>query len=251
MGYNTCDAIQASTAKSLYNMMSIPFEKVDGKGVSLNDLQFSDATAGRATSADQIKLWVVQENGSYDYETWYYQSAKNGWLLSGGKTTDTFDSKYPNGLPAGTTFWYKSAQRAVAGTLTTSGAVAADESVTVTIKRDSYNFVGYPYPVALNLNDANMVNWGDAVSGRATSADQIKLWLPKDDGSYDYETWYYQSAKNGWLLSGGKATDTFQSVHPEGVKVGTGFWYKAAAKSGSETFDVTFISPLAPTESAE
>ena len=240
--------MQASSADRMFNMMSIPFEGVDGKGISLNAIQFSNLTPNaRAANADQISLWALRPDGTYNYESWYAKtvSGVTGWYaLNGGAA---FDTVYPNGLPAGTTFWYKPVKKSTgAGAMTASGAVVGDETVTKTIKRDSFNFVGSPYPVALNLNDLNMVDWGEAVANaRAANADQIQLWIKQQDGSFNYESWYIKSVSGikGWYALNGGAK--FEDVHPKGVIVGTGFWYKAKAKSGSESFDITFKSPLA------
>ena len=242
MGYNTCTETQASTANNLYSMMALPFEKVDGKGLSLNDLQFSNGKSGRSTAADHIKLWVMMPSGSFDYEDWYNAGGTTGWKATSGGAS--FDEAYSDGLPAGTVFWYIATKRADAGNVTVSGAVVSDESVTKTITRGQYNFVSYPYPVALKLNDKTQVDWGNAASGRSTAADHIKLWVYNEStGAYDYEDWYNAGA-TGWKATSGGAT--FESKHPNGVVVGTGFWYSAYNKAGlSETFDITFKSPLA------
>ena len=242
VGYNTCAEMQASTSEAMFNMMSIPFEGCDGKGISLNDLNFSNGSASsRPANADTIMLWVVQPNGEYDYEAWTHKTT--GWMSSADGTS--FDSKYPNGLPAGTTFWYKAAKRADAGSLTTSGAIVSDASVVKTIKRNSYNFVGYPYPVAFKLNDTTQVDWGEAAtSSRPAQADTIMLWVLQDSGTYDYEAYTKKSA--GWTSQSNG--NLFEVNHKDGVTVGTGFWYKATTKSGSDNFDVTFKSPLALSE---
>lgn len=245
VGYNTLSELQASSAKKLYNMLSIPFTAVDGKGISLDDLVFSNGkSASMSGSADQIKLWVLDENGVYTYQDWYHSTS--GWKgLSDSIKGLTCAQVYPNGLEAGTVFWYVATKRAVAGTYTTSGAVDSEVSVTRTIKRDSYNFVSYPYPTPLKLNDSNSVDWGAAAkSSMSGSADKIYLWVYDEaSGEYTYEIWYVKSS--GWVgLSDAVKNKTFEDVYPNGVKVGTGFWYVAKSKSGSESFDITFKSPL-------
>ena len=241
VGYNTCSEMQTSATEQKLNMMAIPFSAVDGKGISLNDLVFSNPKASsRATQADQILLWVYSDKSQkYEYEYWYRKST--GWFaVSGGAD---FDVAYPNGLPAGTTFWYNAYKKTGAETLTTSGAVCEDQQVVRNVLRDSLNFVSFPYPVALKLNDKTQADWGTAVaSSRATQADQIMLWVYNaQTDKYEYEYYYLKSS--GWTaVSGGNA---FEINHPNGVTVGTGFWYKAYKKSGSTDFDITFKSPLA------
>ena len=243
VGYNTCSEMQASASENMFNLMAIPFENTNGKGVSLNDLKFSNPTANaRFANADQIQLWVKNEStGVYGYEIWFLKST--GWFaVSGGAS---FDETYKDGLPAGTAFWYRSAKKTggVAGNLTSAGAVVGDDIVKRTIVRDDFNFVSYPYPVPLMLNDAEMVDWGECVANaRFANADQIQLWVKNEaTGVYVYEIYYKTSS--GWkAVSGG---NLFEVNHPNGVSVGTGFWYKAKAKSGSESFDITFKSPLA------
>ena len=232
--------MQASETESLYNLLSLPFEAVDGKGISLDDINFSNGSvSARAANADTIMLWVDKGEGVFDYENWTHKST--GWIKVG--TSDGFADCYPDGLPVGTAFWYKAAKRAVAGTATVSGAVCPDDYVEMEIIRDQYNFVSFPYPTALKLNDANQVDWGDAsTSARAAQADTIMLWVKKGNGQYDYENFTKKSA--GWTCVA--TGNLFEDEYPDGVAVGTGFWYKPYNKAGaSATFKVKFTSPLA------
>ena len=75
------------------------------------------------------------------------------------------------------------------------------------------------------------------------NADQIKLWLYSDAvGQYDYESWFKKSG--GWY-SVKSTTTKFETAHPNGVIVGTGFWYYPKNKAEkSDNFDITFKSPL-------
>ena len=225
-------------------MLAIPFENTNGKGVSLNDLKFSNPKAAiGALNADQIKLWVWDESKqSYDYESWFLKSS--GWYNV--KTTSlSFDKAYENGLPPGTVFWYAPYPKDAPETYTSSGEVSPDVSVVRTIWRKGYNFVSYPYPTPLNLNDANQVDWGNCTSALgAANADQIKLWVYDETvEQYNYESWY---KKTGGWYSVKSTTTKFETLHPNGVTVGTGFWYYPKDKAGlSETFDITFKSPIA------
>ena len=212
----------------LFNLISIPFEKVDGKGLSLNDLVFSEGKAGKKSAADQIYLWVTN-----DYEKYYH--ASDGWKTMGTDATP-FDKNYPNGVPAGTALWYKPAKRAAAGTATCSGAINPDAHTTITINRGKMNFVAMPYPVNLKLDDSNQIDWGGAGKGKKSAADQVYIWVDND-----YEKYYLSS--DGW-----KSMDVdgamFAAKHPDGIAVGEGFWLVTKTKTGSETYDITFYSPV-------
>ena len=242
VGYNTCSELQASDSVEMYSMLAIPFEGVDGKGISLNSLNFSNPTKNNSsTKADRIMLWVKDEKGIYDYET-FYLTKSSGWRNA--ETMEYVDDEYQNGLPAGTTFWYVSPAKATAaGTMTTSGAVMGDSYDVKTISRGQYNFVSFPYPVGLKLNDSTMVNWGNAVKNNgSTKADMIMLWLYNEESKeFDYVT-YYLTKSNGWRNA--TTLEYFQNEHPNGVTVGTGFWYNAQPSTDSDTFDITFYSPL-------
>ena len=249
VGYNTCNETQFSTdnASRKYSLLALPFEKVDGKGLSLNDLNFSTFKAAISlANADQILLWVLDpETKTYDYETWFRKSA--GWY-SAKSTSTTFDSVYQDGLPSGTVYWFAPYPGKVAPDVTTSGAVPSDTQVVKTLYRDQYNFVSYPYPCPLQLNNAEQVDWGNCTSAISlANADQIMIWVYLESSEeYDYETYFKKSG--GWY-SAKSTSKKFEEIHPEGVKVGTGFWYKPKEKAGlSETFDITFKSPIVSAE---
>ena len=239
VGYNVCNETQASETEETYSLMAIPFEGVAGKGVKLDDIAFSNLSSGRASKADHILLWVKQADGSYNYEDWYCAGGETGWKCTDGTL---FADRYPDGLPVGTTFWYNAAKKegGIASSVTTSGAVSSDEYVKRGILRGQYNFVSYPYPTALKLDDADQVDWGESASGRASKADHILMWVKQADGSYNYDDCY--NTGNGWKCTDGTM---FAEKYPNGIAVGTGFWIDAAAKEGSDSFDVTFKSPLA------
>ena len=230
-----CNETQASETEVMYSLLAFPFDSVDGKGLTFDDLTFSNPSTGRASKADHIKLWVMQDNGIYDYEEWY--NTGNGWKCGDGSE---FADKHPNGLPVGTTFWYKSAMKVTASTVTTSGAVSSDEYVKREIIRGQYNFISYPYPTPLKLDNQDQVDWGDSLTGRASRADHIKIWVRQANGVYDYDECY--NTGSGWKCADGTM---FAEKYPNGITVGTGFWYKAATAEGaSESFEITFKSPL-------
>ena len=246
MGYNTFTEVQSSTTESMYNLMAVPFMKVGSdKGFMLSDFNFPNQICnGRANQADQILLWVWKEDEQQmNYETWYKAKKADPWKLI-GDTTATFEGMHPQGLEAGTVFWYKSYKKSALDTFTCSGEVLEDAHKTVTVLRDSYNFVSYPYPVAFDITDENQVNWGNQIcNGRSNQADQLLIWAKQEDGSYNYETWYKAKKEESWKLIGDSQA-TFASKHPNGLPAGSGFWFKAYKKAGVTTNDITFYSPI-------
>jgi hypothetical protein len=223
-------------------LIGLPFENINGTGnFSFNELAFSALTGAlSASKSDQIWLWVADSEGNYNYETWRYRNAANGWLrMSDGAK---FDTVYPNGVPAGTAFWFAAYNSSEGKTLTTSGNVIAEDTE-VTIDRGQFQFVSYPYPTNLKLNDATVMDSSNCTGAlSASKSDQIWFWIADSEGNYNYETWRYRNAANGWLRMSDGAK--FQDVYPNGIAVGSGFWYSSCDNGGSETYTITFKSPL-------
>ena len=235
----------ASSAENKLTLMSIPFTRVDGKGISLNDLVISNFKKSPSpASADQIWLWVDKGDGVWGYEEWFLNNNAK-WMRTTSVST-SFDSEYKDGLPSGTAFWYRSYKDNNPRTLTTSGAVDSDVKVEPTIICNEYNFVSFPYPVALKLNDETMADWSNSKkSPSPASADQIMLWVDKGGGVWGYEEWFLNNSRK-WMRTTSVST-SFESVHPNGVVVGTGFWYLARSQTGKTSFTITFKSPLEKT----
>ena len=235
VGFNT-DTITATK----FNMVSVPFEGTDGNGFKINDCLSGLNLVGTdsAFTADQIQIWDAA-TGAYD--NWYYYNNNDqytGWwdVKTGEKL---FESVYPNGLPAGSAFWYKSAAAATQnGSVTVADQVPEAEAVDVEILKGKFNMVAYPWPMGFKLNDANAVSWAGATgTDSAFTADQIQIW---DAATGAYENWYYYNNNDqytGWwdVKTGEKL---FESVYPNGLPAGKPFWYKAAAGEGS--FEINF-----------
>ena len=151
-----------------------------------------------------------------------------------------FEDDYPNGLPAGSAFWYKSAAGATKnGVLTVSGQVFNGASVDFEILPGKFNMVANAYPVALKLNDSAQVDWKNSHgTDNAATADLIQIW---DATTGSYDNWYYYDNNDEWTGWWDEITATkmFEDVYPTGLPVGKPFWYKAAATGGS-AFDITF-----------
>ena len=235
VGYNT-DTITAMK----FSMLAVPFESTNDDGYKLNECLAGINLTGteEASTADQIQFWNA---ASGTYENWFYYDAGDEWtgwwdVITGNSL---FEDVYPNGLPAGTAFWYKSAATAANnGTATVSGQVPDAATVDFEILRGKFNMVASAYPVALKLNDANQVVWTGATgSEEASTSDQIQIW---DATTGTYENWFYYDAGDEWtgwwdVITG---NSLFEDVYPNGLAIGKPFWYKAYAGTGS--FDITF-----------
>ena len=265
VGYSTKADFAASATDAAYTMMSIPFEAVDGKGISLNDLQFANLAYSKylPTQCDQIWLWVKLDSGNWDYEKWRFKSPEDGWITVGAITKGgvpygvgtAFDTVYPDGIPVGSAFWFRAYNKATPRTFTASGQVLS-ENVSRTINRGQFQFVGLPYPTNLKLNgeDKNVDSTNCSNNKYLpTSCDQIWFWTEKPDKTWDYEKWRYRSPEDGWVSVGAitkeggshAAGTPFQTVYPDGVSVASGFWFNSYNKAGaSSTYDLNFISPI-------
>ena len=253
------DGMASSTSENKYNMMSVPFEAVDGTGVSLNDINFAGATyALAAGSADQVQLWKPDVQ---NYEKFYYYGypGYEAQLPPEWKTVvgnNGFDTVHPEGIAPGTVFWYYSFKtaKAVDQAMTTSGAVPAEsyQAFTITHKvgENTYYFVANPYPVNTDFSwDGSDVDWGKATYALAAgSADQILIW---DASKQNYEKYYFygypgyeSQLKPEWKSIVGNRS--FSADYPNGLPAGTGFWYYAFAATGSAVEQtIKFNSPLA------
>ena len=249
VGYAVKDdiSLKMDANKYAFTLMGLPFKSMKANGNwSLNDLAFSKLTGVnlKAGESDQIWLWVDKGDGNYDYELWRYRNATYGWVSVSSSSTK-FDTVHSDGLPAGTAFWFAAYNPDEAVTLNNSGEVgAADREVT--LQRGKFQFVSYPFPTNLKLNDPNMMDSSNCVGVnlKAAESDQIWFWVQKEDGTWDYELWRYRNATYGWVSVASSSTK-FESVHPNGVSVGAGFWYQSYDNGGSPTYTIKFKSPLA------
>ena len=253
------DAMVSDTAKNKYNMMSVPFEAVDGKGVSLNEINFANATYTTAAgSSDIVMFWKPE---AQTYEQYYYYGVKGyetqlppTWRLIGASAAEaSYDYQHPEGMEPGTVFWYQSFKTASAvnQSMTSAGAVASDpyETFTITHKvgKNTYYFISNPYPSELDVTwDGGQVVWStDATySTAAGSADIIMVW---DAEVQNYVQYYFYGVKGyesqlkpAWRLVGGTQSDVLTSI-----PAGTGFWYYAYQATGADKVQtIQFNSPL-------
>ena len=238
--------ITENITKAKFNMIGFNFTSVDGKsGVQLKDMTGTGIHGAEMTGdADQIRIW---DPATGTYENWYYyvddSHEWDGWydLLTQSKL---FEDVHPEGLANGMAAWYLSATGSQGGTASIAGAVDTANSVTLTLTKGKFNMIGNPFPVGLQLNNADQVTWENAKGAEMTGdADQIRIW---DSATGTYENWYYyvddSHEWDGWydLLTQSKL---FEDVHPNGLAAGVPCWYLSAATVGG-TFDVTFKTPL-------
>ena len=99
------DFVKFTVVRDQYNFFSYPypvaFKPWDSKMVNWGEAKSGITSA----QADNIKLWVYQEDlKRYDYLTYFYNSAKK-WKCTNSKYS-TIDVDFPNGLPVGIGFWY-------------------------------------------------------------------------------------------------------------------------------------------------
>ena len=238
VGYNAMPIVADG-----YNMFSVPFEGVgDNTGWKLNECLSGVNLTGAESDADAdwVMLWnpvtSIYENYFYyvepthEYDGW--------WDVATGNMM--FEDNYPNGLPAGSSFWYLAKAATTGATATFAGQVPAAETVAQTVNRGSYNLFACPYPINLKLNDATQVSWGDAIGAEVDAeADWIMLWNPTTSV---YENYFYyveptHEYDGWWDVATGNMM--FEDNYPNGLEVGQPFWYLAKGTAG-ETFTVTF-----------
>ena len=96
--------VTVSAAPTQSTMVSVPFTGVDGSGVSVYDFTFENRIPGEGERCDWIKIWYTEESGDCGYNEFFYYEDAEMWL-----TIDEipFEEVYPDGLPAGTAFWYE------------------------------------------------------------------------------------------------------------------------------------------------
>ena len=259
VGYMT-DGMASSTSENKYNMMSVPFEAVDGKGISLNEIKFANQTVNTAfTAADRVMFWKPDIQDYEQYYHWGYQNFQDQippvWKKVG---TDTlYDTDHPEGIAPGTVFWYYSQVTAssLEQAMTVSGQVPGDPILTFDIThkagkgKSTYYFIANPFPSNANIawNDSDVI-WGAATPNSAfTAADRIMIWDASIQDYVQYYLWGYAGFEEQvtplWKKVG---TDTlFSEDYKDGLPAGTGFWYYAQEeKSTDKVQTVTFKSPL-------
>ena len=268
VGYVNADTMSTvvDQNKKAFTLMGIPFRGLNATGnISLNDLVFSDAKFNRSPTPvsgnvpDQIWLWVDTGKGVWNYKQFYFKGtslAAAAWY-DVGNTTVSFDSLYPNGIPAGTGFWFCRDTPATPITMTASGEVSSIDR-DVTIMRGKFQFVSCPFPMRLKLNDKTMLDASKCAFNRSptpvsgTTPDQIWLWVDLGNGNWNYKQFYFKgtSAAAAAWYDVGNTTVSFDSLYPDGIPLCAGFWFYSSEKNSGEDYTITFKSPI-PQSTAE
>ena len=223
-----------------FNMLGGTFTGVGKAGYSLNrDFKGENLTAGPdSLSADTI---LIHNAATGIYTTYYLYEGDGeypaGWYNAGSE--EWFDDDYPNGLPAGSSFWYVAKATTVNAKVTFSGDVPMGASYTKNLVRGEFNMVASPYPVALKLNDAAQVTLTGATAGAGSdTADTIKI---HDATTGGYTTYYLYEGDGtyqaGWYNA--VSDELFEDDFPNGLPAGKPFWY--VAKAGTGDFSITFL----------
>lgn len=203
------------------------FNTVGGDAIDLNDMTFPGITGTDSESTcDLIQVWNPATSGYTIY--WYYYedgAVDIGWY-------GTLDEETT--LPAGTAFWYK-AKAGDGKQMTQSGAVESDADVTFNLTSGKYNMCINPYPTAIDLNDADTVEFKNVTGTDSESTcDLIQVWNPATSG-YTIFWNYYEDGVDadqfGWYGTLDEETT---------LPAGTAFWYKAKVGSGKA---ITFKKP--------
>ena len=219
-------------------MVAGTFNSVDGSGFQLNrDLVVGNVTGSDYSgAADQILLWNASDS-SYTYYYYYDDGTEAGWSNVVGD--EYFEDENPDGLPAGSAFWYLAKDNDSTLTTTFSGAVENDEDVTINLTGGNFNMVASAYPTSLQLNDNTQVEWTNVTgSDYSGAADQILLWNAADS-SYTYYYYYDDGTEAGW--SNVVGDEYFEDENPNGLPAGTPFWYLAKDGTGKAvTFKKNF-----------
>ena len=228
VGYKTADL-----AAGNFNMYAVPFTGVGGGGFQLNSSAFSGDSfgAGGLGAADWVMLWVP---AIFDYEVYYKYDEDGLWYAVKGD--NLFEENYPDGLPVGTAFWYQS-RGTSDGNITIAGEVPTASTLSATVTCRNFNTLAYPYPVNFFLNDNTQVDWSDAYgAGGLGAADWVMLWVP---AIFDYEVYYKYDEDGLWYAV--KGDNLFEVNYPDGLPVGTAFWYQSREPDTLKTsFEVIF-----------
>jgi hypothetical protein len=226
-----------------YNMIGGNFTAIGTDGFCLNsDFTGANLTAGGGVlDSDTILIYDANTSG---YTTYYLYEGdpdyQAGWYNAG--SDELFETDYPNGLPAGSAFWYRAKAETTDAKVVFSGEVPTDASYTRGLVRGKFNMVMSPYPVALDLNDAAQVTLvGATAGGGVLDSDTILIY---DANTSGYTTYYLYEGdpdyQAGWYNAG--SDELFETDYPDGLPAGTPFWYRA--KAGTGDFSITFLKPF-------
>ena len=224
-----------------FNAMSIPFTATGSDKATLEGcLNFSNAVAGWGSNdADTIQVWDPTTSMYATYYLYDDNGVPGGWWND--ETQEAFESDFPQGLEPGFSFWYLAQPNSGALSMTQSGQVPDFATVPFAITKGKFNAISYPFPVGLNLDDSDQVEWGNAVAGMGSNdADTIQVW---DATTSMYATYYLyddNGTPGGWWND--ETQEAFSTDFPNGLPAGNFVWYLAQPSATAQT--VTFKNPV-------
>ena len=95
------DIRSTSAASQVFTLLSVPFTGVTTANVSADSLQFTGVCRGDGPVAcDFIQFW----DGNGDFNSYYCYADDGLWYNA--VTDELLTDDYPDGIAAGTPFWY-------------------------------------------------------------------------------------------------------------------------------------------------
>lgn len=238
VGYNS-----STLAAGKYNLVSIPFAGVSGGTQKLTEAMSGTWLGGDTyEEGDNIRVWNPAVQG---YTIYYYYTDSShewdGWYDMAGMNYFDDCAENAGGLEAGFNFWYQS-KGATSPTVTTSGAIAPEDDISVTVYGGAFTLLANPFPIAFQPNTKTQVDWGEIKGGDTyEDGDNIRIW---DASVQGYSIYYYYTDSthewDGWYDMAGM--NYFEDVVPNGIAAGDAFWYQSKAPKGTN-HTIKFYNP--------
>jgi hypothetical protein len=227
---------KAQDTNSVYSVNIVGFQQVqlpDAGQFMLSAVPFSTGESNTLSSifgtntlkqsgnyllCDRVILF---NEGTQTYETW--AQFTDGQFYKAGSLSEWNQSIAGDPIvPAGRGYWILSASDAPADrTLTYSGNVVVDESVSVSVT-EGFQILAYPFSSDIALEDLAFVDSGAVSAENYLSADRILLY---EDGAYETYALY---TDNVWYKAG-SAAEWNQSIPATDVTIrqGQAFFYQS------------------------
>ena len=206
----------------------VPFNNVSNEdlGTKLSELTIGNYRS-KATGAASDQAWVWTGTG-WDK---FFRNTSSVWRRV--TVNQTFDSVYPDGLSQGAAIYFKAhTQETAEKSVTVSGGVELDDETEIALATGGrFAFVGNPYPTAWKLSNAKqfeITNYRSKATGAAS--DQVWIWTGT---GWDK---FFRNTSGVWRRV--TVNQTFDSIYPDGLKVGDGVYFKSHAQ---ETADKTIV----------
>ena len=207
----------------------------------LEGVDYDDAGAfeGIAPHIQVVKADGTPNKYYYLNDGWYDNGTADGGFKAGW--CDNLGNIVDLEITPGTGFWLKNAA-SVAQTMTGAGAVHAKDEVDVTAPAGIFSINANVYPIAMNLNNADQVAFGDIIGVDYDDAGAFEGTAPhiqvvKEDGTpnkyyYLNDGWYDNGTADGGFKAGW--CDNLGNIADVNIAAQAGFWVKAT--TGALTF---------------